>query len=322
MKHRISQHAVVPLEKCGSRFDQTAADLFPDYSRSRIQGWIKSGELLLDGKSVKTNFKLAGGEQLALDAEITDAASWESEDIPLNVIFEDEHIIVLDKPIDLVVHPAAGNQDGTLLNGLLHYYPELALVPRAGIVHRLDKDTSGIMVVARTIESQNHLVAQLQARSVSRVYRAVVHGVIKTRGTVNAAMGRHPTQRTKMAVLKNGGKEAITHYESLELFDGFTCVQLKLETGRTHQIRVHMAHIGHPLVGDSVYGRNLSKIVLKDKPELSFVQEFPRQALHARALTLIHPKSQQKMSWKSDLPDDFEDLLFYLRDLRDMGDEE
>ena len=245
--------ATASYESSGRRLDQVAAELFPQYSRSRLQSWIRSGQLLVNGEVKAAKFKLQGGESLEIQAELEAEGDWKPEPIELDIIYEDRHIAVINKPAGLVVHPAAGNRDGTLLNALLHRYPEVETVPRAGIVHRLDKDTTGLMVVARTLEAQTELVRQLQARSVSREYEAVVVGGMTGGGIVDAPIGRHPVNRKKMAVTsdgKSGGKEARTHYSIIQRFDGHTHVRCKLETGRTHQIRVHMAHIHHPLVGD------------------------------------------------------------------------
>ncbi len=318
MTSELSLQATVPPQKSGARFDQVAAELFPDYSRSNIQGWIRAGDLTLDGRTVKPNTKLNGGERLVLETELQSEGEWEAQDIPLDVVYQDESLIVINKPPKLVVHPAVGNWDGTLLNALLFRFPELRQLPRAGIVHRLDKDTSGLMVVARTLPAQNDLVNQLQARTVSRVYRALVYGEIEesflsTDGLmhVDAPIGRHPSQRTKMAVTE-GGKPARTGYRVIASFDGFSHVELKLETGRTHQIRVHMAHIGYPLVGDPVYGRPISKSQVERDDRLKPLSQFPRQALHALTLGLIHPKSGEFQSWTSDLPNDFSELLGHI----------
>lgn len=310
MTSKLSLTGIVPQQNSACRFDQVAAEMFPDYSRSCIQGWIRAGDLTVNGESLKPKAKLNGGEELILLTEIQAEGDWEAEDIPLEVVYEDDTLIVINKPPSLVVHPAAGNWEGTLLNGLLFRFPELRQIPRAGIVHRLDKNTSGLMVVARTLPSQNDLVKQLQARTVSRVYRAIVIGECG-KGRVDAPIGRHPTQRTKMAV-NESGKPARTRYEAQEVFDGYSHVQLALETGRTHQIRVHMAHIGHPLVGDPVYGRSFSKSQLSRDPRCQTLEDFPRQALHALKLGLIHPQTQKESLWECELPQDFSDLLSYL----------
>jgi len=301
--------AIVPEEMMGKRLDFAATELFPGYSRSRIQSWIKSGALTLDGETAKSKEKVLGGEKLILLAEQEEQGDWEAEDIPLDIIFEDDHILVINKPAGLVVHPGAGNRSGTLLNGLLFHNPDLVNVPRAGIVHRLDKDTTGLMVVAKTLEAHADLVAQLQERTVSREYEAVVAGVMTGGGKVEAPMGRHPRQRQKMAVVDFGGKEAITHYRVIKRYPNHTHVRLKLETGRTHQIRVHMAHIGYALVGDTTYAGRM-KIPKNASAELlELLRNFGRQALHATQLGLIHPMTGEYLEWQVERPQDIKALL-------------
>lgn len=248
----IHLQAEVPYELGSQRLDQVAAQLFPEHSRSRLSAWIKEGRLTVDGAVLRPRDPVHAGALLALQAEQEAQGEWLAQDIALNIVYEDEHLLVIDKPAGLVVHPAAGHADGTLLNALLHHVPDIVNVPRAGIVHRLDKDTTGLMVVAKTIEAHTQLVAQLQARSVGRIYEAIVIGQLTSGGTVDAPIGRSSAQRQRMAVTA-GGKPAVTHYRVLERFRSHTHVRVKLETGRTHQIRVHMSHIGYPLVGDPVY---------------------------------------------------------------------
>ena len=309
MPSNIQLEKVVPTKFAGSRFDQIAAELFPDYSRARIKQWITCGDLTADGIVLKANRKLSGGERLILNTELEDSGEWQAEDIPLDIVYEDNSIIVLNKSPGLVVHPAAGNWVGTLLNGLLYRYPELGAVPRAGIVHRLDKDTSGLMVVARTIEAQNHLVKQLQNRTVKREYDAVVFGIPHPNGTVDANIGRHPKLRTRMAVLGLDGKPAITHYEVQQALNDWVClVRCRLETGRTHQIRVHMTHIGFPLLGDSVY-KTSTKALKLPEPLVNIAESFPRQALHAARLGLIHPETEAHCEWSIPLANDIAELI-------------
>ena len=312
MSNMIQLAAEVPFDLGGQRLDQVAAQLFSDHSRSRLAGWIKDGRLKVDGAVMRPRDIVHTGSRLELDVELEAQGEWVAQDIELDIVYEDEHILVIDKPTGLVVHPAAGHQDGTLLNALLHHVPHLANVPRAGIVHRLDKDTTGLMVVAKTLEAHTNLVAQLQARSVSRIYEAIVTGVIVAGGTVDAPIGRHGVQRQKMAVIETG-KVAISHYRVLERFRAHTHTRVKLETGRTHQIRVHMTHIGHPLVGDPTYGGRF-RIPPGASPTLiESLRDFPRQALHARFLELDHPATGVRMKWESPLPDDFTWLLSLLR---------
>jgi len=315
MSNSIQASVSVPLSLGNKRLDQIAAELFPDFSRSRLQQWIKDGKLTVDGETRRGRDKMIGNEVLSLDVVLEAEGDWEAEDIPLNIVYEDDDIVVINKPAGLVVHPAAGNHSGTLLNALLYHYPGIENVPRAGIVHRLDKDTTGLMVVAKTLQAQTQLVNQLQDRSMGREYEAITMGVMTGGGTVEAPIARHPTQRTKMSVApEDMGKEAITHYRVLKKFNAHTHIRCKLETGRTHQIRVHMSHIGYPLVGDQTYfGRfRLPKgISLNLRQQL---QTFQRQALHARELSLWHPTTDEYMTWEVDWPADFQALLQALSD--------
>ncbi|MEB5107286.1 23S rRNA pseudouridine(1911/1915/1917) synthase RluD [Pseudomonas aeruginosa] len=316
MSDMIQRAAEVPFELGGQRLDQIAAQLFPEHSRSRLAGWIKDGRLTVDGAVLRPRDIVHSGAQLVLEAEQEAQGEWLAQDIELEIVYEDEHILVIDKPAGLVVHPAAGHQDGTLLNALLYHVPDIANVPRAGIVHRLDKDTTGLMVVAKTLEAHTKLVAQLQARSVSRIYEAIVIGVITSGGTIDAPIGRHGVQRQKMAVV-DAGKVAVSHYRVLERFRAHTHTRVKLETGRTHQIRVHMSHIGYPLVGDPVYGGRFRIPPVASQTLVQTLREFPRQALHARLLELDHPATGVRMKWESPLPEDFLWLLSLLRQDRE-----
>lgn len=311
INHDLLTNLVAPPDCAGSRLDIVLALLLPEHSRSRLQTWVRESRVRIEGETITdVKRKIWGGEHIEIAIGTDPQVLAESaEDIPLAIIYEDDDIIVIDKPAGLVVHPGSGNWQGTLLNALLHHAPSLATIPRAGIVHRLDKETSGLLVVARTLEAQTDLVRQLQARSVKRHYLALVHGAVTGEGTVDAPIGRHPVQRTKMAVLAEGqrGRDARTHYFERERFPSppATLLECRLETGRTHQIRVHMASIGYPLVGDPTYGKRAVADPL--------LQTFPRQALHAWRLALLHPRSRSEIAWESPLPNDFAALLSALR---------
>jgi 23S rRNA pseudouridine1911/1915/1917 synthase len=296
--------AVVPPALAGSRLDQALSKLFPDYSRTRLQTWIEGGRATVDGATAEVRSKVWGGERIELMPEPSaEETSFAPEAIPLAILHEDETLLVVNKPPGLVVHPGSGNWAGTLLNALLAHAPGVARLPRAGIVHRLDKDTSGLLVVAKTLEAQTSLVRQLQARTVSRRYLAVVLGAAPESGVVEAPIGRHPTQRTRMAIVATG-KPAVTHYRALRRGESWTLLECRLETGRTHQIRVHMDSIGHPLLGDPVYGPRRLPPALAAR-----VGEFDRQALHAWQLALMHPATQTAMAWEAPPPADFQALL-------------
>jgi 23S rRNA pseudouridine1911/1915/1917 synthase len=296
----------------GQRLDQALAALFEDFSRSRLQQWIREGRVRVDGTVWRGRDRVFGGERVEVDAVLEPQGEVRPEPIPLAVVHQDEHLLVIDKPADLVVHPAAGNWEGTLQNALLHADPGLAVLPRSGIVHRLDKDTSGLLVVARTPVAHRRLVEALQARAVKREYRAVVAGAVVAGGTVEAPIGRHPTVRTRMAVT-TGGKPAVTHYRVLERFRAHSYLRVNLETGRTHQIRVHLAHVRHPIVGDPVYG---GRPQLPPRPAPALVdalRAFGRQALHAHRLGLAHPATGEWLEWESPIPADMVQLLDALR---------
>nr|WP_294863766.1 23S rRNA pseudouridine(1911/1915/1917) synthase RluD [uncultured Pseudogulbenkiania sp.] len=305
-----TQQFDVPLSLAGERLDAALAKLLPDYSRSRLTQWVKDGHVLLDGKPAAPKTKLLGGEHIEVTVQQTEEQlAYHPEAMELPIVYEDDHIIIINKPAGLVVHPAAGNWTGTLLNGLLHHCPALTHVPRAGIVHRLDKETSGLMVVAKTIPAQTELVRQMQARSVKRIYRAIADGVVPFDGKIETLIGRDPHNRMRMAVVKFGGKQAITHVRVLATFPSHSYIECRLETGRTHQIRVHMREARHPLAGDPLYGN--PRHTMPDEVEEA-VKALGRQALHAYSLTLIHPATGQEMTWKAKLPDDMKHLLAVL----------
>ena len=299
----------VPIGLAGHRFDQALAELFPDFSRSRLTVMVKDGAIMLDGRLAQPKTKLLGGETIA--ARLTareEESAFQPEAVALNVLHEDDALIVLDKPAGLVVHPAAGNWSGTLLNGLLFRNPAVSHLPRAGIVHRLDKDTSGVMVAAKTEAAQTSLVRQLQARTMKRIYVALVRGKLTKDGRVATPIGRHPHHRTRMAVVKEheAGKPALTHYRVLERFAFHTLVECRLESGRTHQIRVHMQSIGYPLEGDTVYGPTMTGI---DDDVRAVIREFGRQALHARKLSFDHPAEGIERTFEAPIPDDMREFI-------------
>jgi len=315
LKERIRQEATVLPEHAGQRIDQVAAELFGDFSRARLQEWIKSGLLVVDGTVVRPKDKVHSGSVLTLNAELAACESWVAQELTLDVVYEDPSLLVINKPAGLVVHPGAGSPDSTLLNALLFRDPSLAAIPRAGIVHRLDKDTTGLLVVARSLQAHADLTRQLQERTVKREYEAVVCGLFTGGGKVEAPIGRHPRDRVKMAVVASG-KPAVTHFRLLEKFETYTHVRVQLETGRTHQIRVHMAHIGHPLLGDVLYGARLRLPKHAEEALKAVLQDFKRQALHAAQLGLVHPVTGEYLQWQAPLPDDMQNLLAALKSHR------
>lgn len=295
----------IPESFKGSRLDAVLAKMFPDYSRARLQKWIQSGDILIDGNIMRPKDLVVGDEQVLFNVVLHDEVDIQAEAIDLDIVFEDEYILVVNKPPGLVVHPGAGNPAGTLANALLHHDATLRAVPRVGIVHRLDKDTSGLMMVAKQLSSHANLVEQLQERSVSRQYLALVHGEVISGATIDEPIGRHPVDRKRMAV-KATGKPAITHYRVNKKYAGYTLLNVKLETGRTHQIRVHMSHLRFPVVGDPVYGRKMNP---GKNSKLIAIANFPRQALHAASLSIVHPHTLKPLEWTVPLPDDFSLLL-------------
>jgi 23S rRNA pseudouridine1911/1915/1917 synthase len=299
---------VIPDNFTGQRLDQALAQLFPDYSRARMQQWIKSGQVLVDGEQKRPKDKVIGGQKVSVEATSEEEVAWVGQDLPIDIVYEDEHLLVVNKAAGMVVHPATGNPDGTLVNALLHHAPELSEVPRGGIIHRLDKDTSGLLVVARTLKSQKYLVDLLQARDMKRQYQAVVCGLMPSGGTVEAPIARHPVDRKRMAVVHRG-KPAVTHYRVIDRFRAHTHLRIDLETGRTHQIRVHMAHIRYPMMGDPVYGQRLRIPPDCSESLTETLKGFKRQALHAARLGLVHPATGKAMEWQAPLPDDMAHLI-------------
>ena len=309
MSEIIQHKDTVPDSCLGKRLDQTLAIMFPDYSRSRLKDWILAGSVMVNDETLtRAREKMYGGERITINAEVEAEQRYEAQNIELDIVYEDDDILVINKPAGLVVHPGAGNPDGTVLNALLHHFPAIDVVPRAGIVHRLDKDTTGLMVVAKTIAAQTNLVDALQLREITREYEAIANGLMTAGGLVDEPIGRHPTKRTNMAVTFSG-RPSVTHYRVMEKYRLHTRLRLRLETGRTHQIRVHMAHITHPLVGDPVYGGR-PRPPKNSTPELlTKLRNFKRQALHAAMLSLYHPITGELMTWHADLPDDFVELV-------------
>ena len=304
---------IIPERMTGDRLDVALSEMLPDYSRSKITAWIKSGDALINNKAFKPKDKVNGSQIVKLSLNKKQNNDWSAENIALNIVFEDEDIIIINKPFGLVTHPGAGNWNGTLANALLYYDPKLSKLDRAGIVHRLDKNTSGLMVIARNEKSQKYLVEQLQSHSVVREYSAIVYGHMISGGSVNDPIGRDPKDRIKQAVSSNG-KDATTHYRVIDRFKSHTHVKAILETGRTHQIRVHLSHIGYPLLGDPMYGGRVrfpkkASEILKES-----LLGFKRQALHSKKLTLNHPSTGELMSWKAPLPDDMLELLDILNE--------
>lgn len=310
----INCQVIVPEYLADKRLDQILSELFPEYSRARLQRWIRKQQISVDQHYKRPRDKIKAGALITIAADLPEAIRWEAQALPLDIIYEDESLLVVNKPAGLVVHPAAGNPDKTLLNALLHHHPQLKQLPRGGIIHRLDKETSGLLVIPKTLHAHTHLVKQLHTRTMQRDYYAVVQGVLIAGGTVNAPIGRHPRLRKKMAVNENSGKLARSHYRVLERFSHHTLIKVQLETGRTHQIRVHMAHIHHPLVGDKTYGDRLQLPKKVSESLKQCLREFPRQALHAEHLKLIHPITQKSMEWEAPLPEDMQTLIYCLRE--------
>jgi len=312
MSETIHLEGVIPEESAGMRLDQALAQLFPEFSRGRLTQWIKSGDVMVNNSQLRPRDKVSGGEEIEIKAIIdTIDQSWTAEKINLDIIHEDNDVLIINKPAGMVVHPGAGNQQGTLVNALLHHSPQLETIPRAGIVHRIDKGTTGLLMIAKTLQAHHSLVSQLQARTVLREYQAIAVGVMTAGGTVDEPVGRHHIDRKRMAITATG-KTAITHYRVEKRFRAHTHIRCKLETGRTHQIRVHMAHIRHPLLGDPVYGGRLRLPKGGSEQCREALQHFKRQALHAGLLGFIHPASEQEVSWRVDMPEDMQQILAIL----------
>ena len=309
----------IPVDAAGQRLDQVLARLFPEFSRSRIKRWIEDGRVQVDRLSRSAKHRMIGGEQIRLTPQLYREHAWQAQAGPIDIVYEDEALLVVNKPAGLVVHPGAGNQEGTLVNKLLARYPDLQHIPRAGVVHRLDKDTSGLMVVAKTLASQLYLVEELKARRVTRVYECLVFGTAPRQGSVDAPIGRHRVHRTRMAITANG-KPAVTHYEVLHRFQGCTWLRVTLETGRTHQIRVHMQKLGHALVGDTTYRQPPSRPVAGASHLMAAATKLGRQALHAVRLALRHPGSGKDIAWRSPLPEDLKTLLAQIEPPADIGE--
>ena len=306
---RISLKNIIPTELAGVRLDQALAKLFPNYSRSQLQNWIRTGHIRVDGaKKILTREKTRVDQLIEITVDLESNERWVAQSLPLNILYEDEALFVINKPPGLAIHPGAGIPDRTLINALLHHDPQLAILPRSGIIHRLDKDTSGLLVVARNLTSYYTLTNSMKARKITREYEAFVKGVLISGRTINTPIGRHPIHRTRMAIVNNG-REAITHFRVLQRYRAHTHIRIRLETGRTHQIRLHMAHIHHPLVGDPVYGNHIGIPTFLSDSLKATLKVLHRQALHAITLQLSHPLTQRIMEWHAPLPKDMLDLL-------------
>ena len=313
MTDKIQRTLTIAPELGGMRLDQALVKSLPEYSRTQIQEWIKLGAITLDGSPTKARVTVIGGETVTIDAERKAQPTWEAEDITLNIVYEDDDVLVINKPAGMVVHPAAGNFNSTLLNALLHHAPQLQKLPRAGIVHRLDKDTSGLLVIAKTPAAHMSLTQQIKERAITRIYQTIVYGLMTSGGTVDAPIARHPILRKRMAVMEETGKPAITHYRLIEKYRAHTRIKVQLETGRTHQIRVHMAHIHYPILGDPTYGGRLQLPKAASPQLIAAMRNFKRQALHACELSFIHPVTQKQITCQAPLPEDMQDLVKILK---------
>lgn len=306
MKHKL----MIPEELAGNRIDQALAKLLPEYSRSLLKTWLDAHKITVNGEYWLPKTKISGGETVIIEAELEKQITHEAEEMDLNIIYEDDDILIINKPAGMVVHPGAGHRTSTMLNALLHHVPELKNIPRAGIIHRLDKDTSGLLVITKSLTAHTFLVKQLEQRKISREYQTIVYGELISGGVIKTQIGRHPKLRTKMAVVnKDRGKIAVTHYRIIKKFRDFTHLRVMLETGRTHQIRVHLAHIHHPIVGDKVYGGRMRLPKNASADLIETLRNFKRQALHASKLGLIHPITRKQIEWQDKLPADMQELL-------------
>lgn len=321
MAEIIKLDGTIPEESDGLRLDQALAQLFPDFSRGQLSKWIKAGDVLLNDSVPKPRDKVRPGDNININAELqVQDEQWQAEKIALDIVYEDDHVLILNKPTGMVVHPGAGNHQGTLVNALLAHAPGLVHIPRAGIVHRLDKNTTGLLMVAKTLQAHNSLIGQLQERTVLREYQAIVTGVLTAGGTVDEPIGRHHIDRKRMTV-SDSGKPSVTHYRVEQRFRAHTHIRCKLETGRTHQIRVHMAFIRHPLIGDPVYGGRFKMPKGMSEMAREQLQSFRRQALHAGLLGFEHPESGEMVSWQVPIPDDMQHLLTILQQDLETNDE-
>lgn len=313
MSEKIHFTLTIPDHLGGTRLDQALAKLLPEYSRTQLQEWIKNNNISIDNKPCKARDRVMGGEEIIVDALRKAQPAWQAQPIELDIIYEDEALLVINKPIGMVVHPAAGNPDNTLLNALLHHSPQLKTLPRAGIIHRLDKDTSGLLVIAKTEPALMQLTTQMKERKIQRIYQAIVCGLLTSGGKIDEPIGRHPIQRKRMTVIETG-KPSVTHFRIIERYRNHTRIRVQLETGRTHQIRVHMAHIRYPILGDQVYGGRLQLPRGASPALIEKLRSFKRQALHASELGLIHPVTQREMRWQAPLPQDLQDLIRILKE--------